>query len=274
LYYEGSGLENIKAKKKFGQNFLKDEAILEKIIQSMPNDKNIIVEIGPGLGDLTKKLITKRDVIAFEIDKDLCTLLKKKFKDEIKNKKLILKCGDVQDFWKNSLVDKDYDLIANLPYYVATNIILKALKDKRCKNILVMLQREVAQKFAAKSQDKEFSSLAVLAQSSGKVEKLFDVDPHSFEPAPKVFSSVLLIKKERSIDDEGFEKFLKIAFSSPRKTLFKNLSKIYDKNELKKIFDQLNLLPNIRPHQATTSIYHQLYEILEKRKVDGKESKP
>ncbi len=266
-------MSGIKAKKRFGQNFLKDTAVLEKIIQSMPKTDNIVVEIGPGLGDLTKRLIHIKDVIAFEIDKDLCNILKKEFKDEIDKNRFILKCGDVLGSWKNSLVDKPYDLVANLPYYVATNIILKALRDKNCKNILVMLQKEVAEKFAACSGDKEFSSLAVLAQSAGKVKKLFDVNPKSFEPAPKVTSSVLYIKKDQSIEDENYENFLKVAFLAPRKTLLKNLSKKYDKNELEKAFNQLNLLPNIRPHQATTSIYHQLYKILEKRKVDGRKEK-
>ncbi|WP_281951812.1 16S rRNA (adenine(1518)-N(6)/adenine(1519)-N(6))-dimethyltransferase RsmA [Nitrosophilus kaiyonis] len=260
----------IQAKKRFGQNFLKDETILEKIIQSMPKNDNVIVEIGPGLGDLTKRLITKKDVIAFEIDKDLCNILKKDFEKAIKEKKLILKCGDVQDHWKNSLVDRPYDLIANLPYYVATNIVLNALRDKNCKNILVMLQKEVAQKFSAESKEKDFSSLSVLAQTAGVVKKLFDIKPEAFEPAPKVMSSILLINKKKSLDDKNFENFLKIAFSAPRKTLLKNLSSKYSKDNLKKVFEQLNILPNIRPHQATTSIYHQLYEILEKRKVDGR----
>ncbi len=267
-------MSEVKAKKRFGQNFLKDSSVLDKIIQSMPHSDNIVVEIGPGLGDLTKRLLHKKDVIAFEIDKDLCDILQKKFKKEIEEKKLLLNCGDVLGFWENSLVDKPYDLVANLPYYVATNIILKALRDKNCKNILVMLQKEVAQKFAAKSGDKEFSSLAVLASSAGNVKKLFDVNPSSFEPPPKVTSSVLLIKKSTYLDEMGFEDFLKMAFFAPRKTLLKNLSKKYDKKELEKIFAQLNLLPNIRPHQATTSIYHRLYEILEKRKVDGEKPEP
>ena len=267
-------MKDIKAKKRYGQNFLKDTAVLEKIIQSMPKTDNIAVEIGPGLGDLTKRLIHIKDVIAFEIDNDLCNILKIEFKDEIDKNRLILKCGDVLGYWKNSLVDKPYDLVANLPYYAATNIVLRALKDKNCKNILVMLQKEVAQKFASCSEDKEFSSLAVLAQSTGIVKKLFDVEPKSFEPAPKVTSSVLYIKKSQSIEDENFEHFLKVAFLAPRKRLLKNLSKKYDKNKIEKAFNQLNLLPNIRPHQATTSIYHQLYEILEKRKVDGREEKP
>lgn len=266
-------MNKIDAKKRFGQNFLKDSAIVNKIIQSMPLTKNIVVEIGPGLGDLTKKLLKKRDVIAFEIDKDLCGILKKEFKKEIEEKRLILKCGDVIEYWNGSLVDRPYDLVANLPYYVATNIVLKALKDPNCKNILVMLQKEVANKFAANTNDKEFLALAVLAKSCGSVKKLFDVSANAFDPPPKVTSSLLLIKKSSNMEDKGFEDFLKVAFLAPRKTLLKNLSKSYNKDRLKETFYQLNLPPNIRPHQATTSIYHQLYNILEKRKVDGKESK-
>jgi len=178
------------ANKRYGQNFLKSDYYKQKIIQSMPKTDNIAVEIGPGLGDLTKRLIHIKDVIAFEIDNDLCNILKIEFKDEIDKNRLILKCGDVLGYWKNSLVDKPYDLVANLPYYAATNIVLRALKDKNCKNILVMLQKEVAQKFASCSEDKEFSSLAVLAQSTGIVKKLFDVSPKSFEPAPKVIKKI------------------------------------------------------------------------------------
>lgn len=263
----------VEAKKRFGQNFLKDSAVLEKIIQSMPNSDNLIIEIGPGLGDLTKRLLDKKDVVAFEIDKDLCNILKDKFKDEIETKKFILNCGDVLDKWKSSLIQKPYDLVANLPYYVATNIVLKALKDKNCKNILVMLQKEVAEKFAAKSGDREFSSLSVLAESAGEVKKIFDVHPDSFDPPPKVISSVLLIRKSRSLEDKVFEEFLKAAFLAPRKTLLKNLSTKYNKDKIKSAFEKLNLPLNIRPHQVATSIYHQLYKILEKGANDGEESK-
>ena len=263
--------DKIVAKKHFGQNFLKDSIVLEKIIESMPNSENIVVEIGPGLGDLTNKLLKKRDVVAFEIDRDLCNILKNRFKDEIKEKRLILNCGDVLDFWKSSLIQKPYDLVANLPYYVATNIVLKALRDRNCKNILVMLQKEVAKKFAAQCGDKEFSSLAILARSAGEVKRVFDVNPNSFEPPPKVMSSILFIKKDRNLEDIDFEEFLKAAFLVPRKTLLKNLSKKYDKESIKDIFEKLNLPLNIRPHQVATSIYHQIFKLV-KRMRDGSNS--
>ncbi len=264
----------IAAKKKFGQNFLKDEVVLYKIIESMPKTENVIVEIGPGLGDLTKKLLAQqRDVIAFEIDEGLCRLLEKEFHEEIEAKRLRLVCGDVIDHWKQNLVDKDYDLVANLPYYVATNIVLRALQDERCKNILVMLQKEVADKFCAKEGEKEFSSLAVLAQSVGQVKRVCVVKPQSFSPAPKVDSAVLLIQKRANLDDKHFMQFLKAAFAQPRKTLLKNLSRLYPKEQLEQIFATLGIASNIRPHEASTSIYHQIFGML-KEKIDGAKAVP
>jgi len=265
-------LKRIRAKKRYGQNFLKNGAVIEKIIQSMPATENVVVEIGPGLGDLTKKLLHKKDVIAFEIDEELCDVLRSQFKDELTDGSLSLHCGDVLESWNGNLVDEPYDLVANLPYYIATGIVLRALRDRECKNILVMLQKEVAQKFAAKEGEREFSALSVLAQSCGESKRLFDISPDSFDPPPKVTSSVLLIKKERSLEEREFEEFLKRAFSAPRKRLLKNLSSRYEKQRLLEIFAQLNVPENIRPHEATTSIYHRLYEILEQRKIDGKKS--
>jgi 16S rRNA (adenine1518-N6/adenine1519-N6)-dimethyltransferase len=211
-------------------------------------------------------------VIAFEIDRDLCIHLKDKFKKEIEMGRLKLICGDVLEYWKQNLVDRDYDLVANLPYYIATNIVIKALQDERCKNILVMLQKEVADKFSAKVNEKDFSSLALIADSVGEAKKVTIVKPGSFIPPPKVDSAVLLIKKSRNLEDSGFLEFLKIAFKQPRKTLFKNLSQKYDKEFLLSIFSKLNLASTIRPHQANTSIYHQIFKEV-KEQIDG-ESKP
>ena len=131
------------ANKKFGQNFLKDDFYLKQIIQSMPKDKLKIVEIGPGLGDLTKELlISSNYVIAFEVDKRLCEHLNSTLESFKNNGCFELRCGNVLDNWENeSLIDEPYHLVANLPYYIATHIILKALRDKMCQSILVMVQK-------------------------------------------------------------------------------------------------------------------------------------
>ncbi len=250
------------AKKRFGQNFLKDETVLHKIIEAMPNNDYRVAEIGPGLGDLTKFLVDVKSVTTFEVDTDLCKLLSDTFKDEIATNTLTLRCGDVLETWKTSLLDEDYDLVANLPYYIATNIILKALADPLCHTILVMVQREVALKFAATAGEKNFGSLGIITQSIAEASIVVDVPPEAFDPMPKVDSAVLLISKTASRSDEEFEKMLKIAFTQPRKTLLKNLSSHYEKAKVSQALNELELSPTIRPHQVSTSDYHQLYKIL------------
>jgi 16S rRNA (adenine1518-N6/adenine1519-N6)-dimethyltransferase len=259
------------AQKKFGQNFLKDQSYIEKIVQSMSNDDKKIVEIGPGLGDLTKELVKTKQVIAFEVDKRLCEHIAHTFEKEIKQKILTLKCGDVLASWEEgNLLDEEYHLVANLPYYIATHIILKALRDTKCQSILVMVQKEVAQKFSAKVQQKDFSALGVLTSSVAKATICFEVPPHAFVPPPKITSAVLLIEKEHSLNNMRFEEFLRFAFVQPRKKLSNNLSKLAPKDVVLKVFDELEINSDKRPHEISTEIYHQLYYKL-KEYIDGKQ---
>ncbi|MBN2825212.1 MAG: 16S rRNA (adenine(1518)-N(6)/adenine(1519)-N(6))-dimethyltransferase RsmA [Campylobacterales bacterium] len=251
------------ADKKFGQNFLQSDYYKQKIIQSMPKDELKVAEIGPGLGDLTRELIKQRRVVAFEVDKRLCEHLNNELGDSIRQGVFELRCGDVLERWEqSSLLDEPYHLIANLPYYISTTIILKALKDPSCQSILVMVQKEVALKFAAKPKEREFCALAVLAANAGEAKICFDVEPEAFIPVPKVISSVLLIEKVKSENNREFEAFLKVAFKQPRKKLLKNLATHYSKDSLEEVFKTLNLDTNIRPHEATTFIYNQLFKTL------------
>jgi len=260
------------ANKKFGQNFLKDSTILNKIIEAMPKNGLPIVEIGPGLGDLTRQLLLVGQVRAYEVDNRLCKYLKSEFKEPISSGDLELVCKDVLE-QKSSLCDNNYALVANLPYYIATKIILNALHDKRCKYILVMVQKEVALKFSATTKEKNFGSLAILAQSVAEVELLFDVPPEAFEPPPKVVSSILYIKKHSSLDDLGFEEFLKIATKQPRKTLLKNLSATYDKKILSQIYNKLEIKTTARAHEIELSKYHHLYKELKDILDERRETK-
>jgi 16S rRNA (adenine1518-N6/adenine1519-N6)-dimethyltransferase len=261
---------SIVAKKKYGQNFLKDEIVLRKIVEAMPNNDNKIVEIGPGLGDLTKYLVDVKSVEAFEVDTDLCKLLQDTFEKEIATKRLHVHCGDVLQAWQSSLVDEPYDLVANLPYYIATNIILKALADPMCKNILVMVQLEVAEKFCAAHGEKVFGSLSVITQSVGEPHIVVIVPPTAFDPQPKIDSAVFLIQKKRNRNDEDFEEMLRVAFKQPRKTLLKNLSCVYEKELLQEAYEKLELTLTIRPHQLSTHDYHQLYKLTNTRSLDGR----
>ncbi len=256
----------IKAKKKYGQNFLKDESVLIKIIESMPKNNNKVVEIGPGLGDLTKQLVRYKDVKAYEVDRDLYSILMVEFINEISSKKLDLVLTDVLEVWNenSSLHEEKYDLIANLPYYIATNIILNAFDDNNCENIIVMVQKEVADKFTVTSGNSDFSALGVISELLClKREIIIEVPPTSFNPPPKVDSSVIFLCKDmtKSIDSK-FNKFLKVAFSQPRKKLIKNLSSRYDKDILSKLFLDLQIDENLRPHELSSSLYSQIYTTL------------
>ena len=256
-------MEKVKAKKQYGQNFLKDTTILDKIIQSMPNNNNYVVEIGPGLGDLTKNLVKYKDMTAYEVDTDLIGILKSKFAIEIKEEKLKLIHTDVLVAWdkQKTLHDGKYDLIANLPYYIATNIILRAFEDKNCEHIIVMVQKEVAEKFTAKVNNKDYSSLGIITESISIDSRiLFDVPPESFDPPPKIISSILYIKKDMDKHlDKDFNKFLKACFVQPRKKLSKNLTSVVDKNTISKIYEELNIDDNVRPHEVSSSLYSQMH---------------
>ena len=256
-------MEKVKAKKQYGQNFLKDTAILDRIIQSMPLNNNYIVEIGPGLGDLTKNLVKYKDLTAYEVDTDLISILKSKFAIQIEEGKLKLIHTDVLVAWEKqeTLHDGKYDLIANLPYYIATNIVLRAFEDKNCEHIIVMVQKEVAEKFTAKVNDKDYSSLGIITELISIDSRiLFDVPPESFDPPPKIISSILYIKKD--IDkylDKDFNKFLKACFVQPRKKLSKNLTSVLSKDAIFEIYKELNIDDNVRPHEVSSSLYSQMH---------------
>ena len=265
----------IKAKKHFGQNFLQDKATLDKIIQAIPNDVANVVEIGPGLGDLTFRLLQIYKTTSFEIDCELFQILKVKFANEIQNGQLKLFCKDALEQWQqeDGLSSENYFLVANLPYYVATKMILNAIDDEKCLGLIVMIQKEVALKFSAKSKDKEFSSLSILASLQGRCELLFDVDAKLFNPPPKVTSSVIKLQKTKKIfgkdgifkdakQYEAFKAFLRAAFASPRKTLLKNLSTNFDKKALEEIFEYLDLAQNLRPHELDVDSYLKVFERL------------
>lgn len=263
-----------KAKKKFGQNFLKDGYFLRQIVQAIPNISSQLIEIGIGLGDLTDELLKIHNLIAYEVDEDLCSLLIKRHSRLLETQKLKLVLCDVLELKDSTgwLHPEPYFLVSNLPYYIATLIVLKLLRDEKCEGFVVMTQKEVAEKFCARVGEKEFCALSVIAQSVGEIEFLFEVPASAFEPAPKVTSAVFrMIKKPnhpRVEEIEKLETLLKIAFSAPRKKLAKNLVKFYSKQEIEEIFSKLGLQENLRPHEVDTTLYHQ---ILENKEKNGKQ---
>ena len=198
--------------------------------------------------------------------KVLIPYLKERFKVALENGQLELKIGDIIEIWSGeSLEDKPYFLISNLPYYIATLLVVKAIKDPLCKGCVVMTQKEVALKFCAIQNQSDFSALSVLAQSVGEAKMLFEVPPSAFVPQPKVTSAVFLIEKNQ-IPSSDFlvklEELLKIAFNTPRKTLFNNLSKVYSKEKIMETLETLGIVSSKRPHEIDTTDYHRLLKLL------------
>lgn len=254
----------IKAKKAFGQNFLQDSYYLDQIFQAIPDTPNMALEIGPGLGDLTEKTLKKKSVVAVEIDADLEARLRSRFQSEISSGRLRLVIDDVMNKWPDIA---RYELIANLPYYIATPITLQALKRPECESICVLLQKEVAYKFAANTGDSNYGAISVIAATIGDRSIICDIPPSAFTPEPKVWSAFLKIEKNKKVDIvfDDFLKFLFIAFAQPRKTLLKNLAMYYAKNDIFEVFDKLKLMPLTRPHEVSPNDYLELYKSTNKQ---------
>lgn len=253
-----------KHKKSLGQNFLHDKTILEMIIHSIPSfAKEVqLVEIGIGMGDLTKRLLSVGNLIAYEVDSRLIEIANKLFVCQLKSGALKLINKDVLNLNIDDayLFCEPYFLVSNLPYYIASAIILRVLNDSKCKGFIVMTQKEVAQKFCSKLGDRDFSALSIIIQSFGEAKMLFDVPSSCFTPSPKVTSSVFSFKREKDSLPNGLEKLLKASFLAPRKRLFSNLSNSYEKTSLENIWDKFCLEKDIRAHQVSKDIYHKILE--------------
>lgn len=265
---------NLHPVKGFGQNFLFDKNIVKKITEVTTIDNKNVIEIGTGLGHLTKFLISKaKKVVTVEIDKKLISYLNFEFKDST-NLTIIN-----QDFLKIDLANlikkeftnsKDIIVIANLPYYLTSPIILKLLENINFFSAFVlMMQKEVAQRLNAKVATKSYNNLSVMCQFYCDIKVMFDVKPQSFFPAPKVTSSVVLfkVKKQNVLKDEKeFWIFVRSCFSSKRKTLINNLIIFLKKEEAISLLQKLNWPLTIRAENLTFSMFQELFLILKKDK--------
>ncbi len=235
---------NFDYKKSLGQNFLKDNNVIEKIVSAINyEDNNLVIEIGPGSGAMTKELLKRVDfAILYEIDTRLEKILFKELSDYV-NYELIF-----DDFLKrnigNDLSKYNYDnlyIVANLPYYITTPIINKIVSDKiPVKEMVIMIQKEVADRLSSKPGSRDYGQITVFLNYFFEIEKVLTVSKNCFVPKPKVDSAVIKMKrreqKELVKDEEFFEKIVKDSFRFKRKTIKNNLSN-YD---LKKIDIILN----------------------------------
>lgn len=255
---------NISANKGLGQNFLIDDEVINNIIEASKVSKNdLIIEIGPGLGTLTSKLLEKAGrVIAIEIDEKMIKILKDRFMlydNFVLLNEDILKV-DLNDTILNNCQDlKKVKIVANLPYYITTPIIMKLLENKlNIDSITVMVQKEVAERLIAKPGDSLSGAITYTVYYYAIGTKITDVPNNSFIPKPEVTSQVikLTLRKEPITYIENKEKFfeiIKLAFMQRRKTLVNSLanSKIATKQKIEQILDELNIEKNIRAENLT-----------------------
>lgn len=265
---------NIRPNKSYGQNFLVDENVIQKIVESseITND-DLVIEIGPGLGSLTKYLLGKaKKVIAVEIDKKMIKILNDRF-SLYKNFELLNE--DILKVNLNQVIKKEKELsniknakiVANLPYYITTPIIMKLLEDKLdLESITVMIQKEVADRLIATPGDKETGAITYSVFFYATSTSILEVPNSSFIPEPEVTSEVikLTIRKQEPVSVRSKKvmfRIIKSAFMQRRKTLLNALlnAKVFEtKDEGLNILNDLNLDENIRAEKLSLEDFAQI----------------
>ena len=256
---------NIRPNKTMGQNFLINEDIIKKTIEAADlNENDTILEVGPGLGILTKELVkNSKKVIAIEKDKQMIEILKKELGD-CDNLEMIH--GDVLDEIKNSRLQiQDYKVVANIPYYLTSHLIRTLLEsENQPKEIVLLIQKEVAEKICASYPKMNLLSISV--KFYGKPEIISYVSKEDFIPEPKIDSAIIKItniKKPENVNIKNFFKLVKAGFSSKRKQLANNLStKLYlNKEEIKTALTECDLDIQIRAERLQIEDWLKLLQL-------------
>ena len=254
---------NIKyPKKSLGQNFLNDKNIIDIIINSGDIKENdTILEVGPGTGNLTEKILSKnpKKIFAIEKDKFLAKRLSEKF-----NEKIIIINEDILKIDEKKYSDNPMIVFGNLPYNISTQILVKWIRYNNLKNIfkrfILMFQKEVAERIIAETDSKNYGRLSVLSSWKLKIEKITDVSPESFYPIPKVKSTVLLIEPKKEYfnlkNSKNLEHITNIFFNQRRKMIKKPLNILFKNvNEISK---KLNININDRPQNLSSLKYFEI----------------
>jgi len=249
-------------KKMFGQNFIIDENIINSIIKKSNIDKDtLVIEIGPGAGSLTYALAKNaKNVLCYEIDTTLKELLNDNL-SEFDNVEIIF-----EDFLKSNVLDdiKKYEykktyVVANLPYYITTPIIIKFIEDSvPVDKLVVMVQKEVGDRFKAEPNTKEYNSLSIYLNYYFDVKKILDVSKNVFIPKPNVDSIVVEFTKKENLyklnDKNVFFKLVKDSFTQKRKTLRNNL-KGYNLEKIEEVLNKYNLDLSVRAEQLPIEVF-------------------
>ena len=251
----------IKAKKSLGQNFLIDKNILNKIVNLINIKDKFILEVGPGTGNLTSLILDKKPKKFYVIEKDneLASNLKKTFED-----KLIVINKDVLEIDETSLFNKNVTVFGNLPYNISTEILSKwiiNLKDKFWfDNLILMFQKEVADRIIAKFNSAKYGRLSILSNWKLNVSKICDIKPSSFSPKPKIDSSLLFFSPKNNFyfieNGKNLEIVTRTFFNHRRKMIKKPFNQLFNGND--KILEKLQIDLKLRPQNLNFDKYYQL----------------
>jgi 16S rRNA (adenine1518-N6/adenine1519-N6)-dimethyltransferase len=254
-------VKKIKPNKTLGQNFLVDKNIVDKIINSINfKTKQSILEIGPGLGVLTKELENRtNDITVVEIDKLMVDILKTQLKDSTK-----IVNQDILKFDFKIIGNKNKTIVGNLPYYITTEIIEKIYEYSTfVEEFILMIQQDVATKILNLKQGKDLSFVSIISNYAFDVELISDVSRNCFYPVPNVDSTVLKMKSKKIalVDLLSFKNFTIKLMKQRRKTVLNNLKEMYSLEVANKILQQSDLEPSIRAEKLSMSQIIKLFEI-------------
>jgi 16S rRNA (adenine1518-N6/adenine1519-N6)-dimethyltransferase len=251
----------IKPKKSLGQNFLIDRNVLEQIVDTVEITNKEVLEIGPGSGNLTTFILKKNPKKFYVIEKDdeLALLLQNKFANEIS-----IINDDVLKISEDKISNEKLTVFGNLPYNISTEILSKWITnlDKKIwfESLVLMFQKEVAERIIAESNTSKYGRLSILSNWKLRVKKIIDIKPESFSPRPKIDSSLMLFTPREKVfelkDAKNLEMITRVFFSQRRKMLKKPFNQIF--NNAKVVADKFNIDLNLRPQNLEPEMYFKL----------------
>ena len=251
----------IRAKKSLGQNFLIDKEVLEKITNVVQIKDKTILEVGPGTGNLTSFILKKnpKKMFVIEKDDDLAINLSETFKDQ-----LTIINDDILQVDENLIFKNKVTVFGNLPYNISTEILSKWITQTKDEfwfnNLILMFQKEVADRIIAKFNTSDYGRLSILSNWKLNVEKICDIKPESFSPRPKIDSSLLFFSPKKNFykikDPKNLEKVTRIFFNHRRKMLKKPFNQLFNGDQ--RVLNELKIDLNLRPQNLNFDTYYQL----------------
>ena len=251
----------IRAKKSLGQNFLIDREVLEKITNVVQIKDKTILEVGPGTGNLTSFILKKnpKKMFVIEKDDDLAINLSETFKDQ-----LTIINDDILQVDENLIFKNKVTVYGNLPYNISTEILSKWITQTKDEfwfnNLILMFQKEVADRIIAKFNTSDYGRLSILSNWKLNVEKICDIKPESFSPRPKIDSSLLFFSPKKNFykikDPKNLEKVTRIFFNHRRKMLKKPFNQLFNGDQ--RVLNELKIDLNLRPQNLDFDTYYQL----------------